>query len=147
MRVFGRRRKQLARVDLDGRIVELHGAGTVVDVGANVGQYAKSLRAAGLKLPIISTEPGTNAHGRLIEAAANNLGWTVAPRMAISDTRGTVSLNVNTRSDMNFLKPIAEVTRDAFPKAKPVTTEGVQTERLDEIVGSRSTPIFLKIDT
>lgn len=155
MRVFGKRRKQLARVDsADERIVqliELHGAGTIVDVGANVGQYAQSLRAAGLKLPIISIEPGVEAHAGLIEAATNDPDWTVAPRMAISDTRGTASLNVNTRSDMNSLKPIAEVTRDAFPKAKPVTTEEVQTERLDEIVDDlvepRGSPIFLKIDT
>ena len=155
MRVFGKRRKQLARVDsADERIVqliELHGAGTVIDVGANVGQSAKSLRAAGLKLPIISIEPGAEAHAGLIEAAANDPDWTVVPRMAISDTRGTARLNVNTRSDMNSLKPIAEVTRDAFPKAKPVTTEDVQTERLDEVVDdlveSRSSPFFLKIDT
>ena len=155
MRVFGKRCKQLAPVDsADERIVQLinlHDAGTVVDVGANVGQYARSLRAAGLDLPIVSVEPDAGAYAGLLEAAAEDPAWTVAPRMAISDARGTASLNVNTRSDMNSLKPMAEATLDAFPKAKPVTTEEVRTERLDEIlddlVEPRGKPTFLKIDT
>ena len=37
---------------------------------------------------------------------------------AISDVEGTATLNVNKRSDMNSLKPIADTTRTAFPKAK-----------------------------
>ena len=155
MRVFGKRRNQLARVDSEEerivQLIELHAAGTVVDVGANVGQYAQSLRAAGLELPIVSIEPGVEAHAGLLKAAANDPNWTVAPRMAISDACGTASLNVNKRSDMNSLKPIAEVTLDAFPKAKPVTVEEVRTERLDEIlddlVEPDGRPIFLKIDT
>lgn len=155
MSIFKRRRKQLARAEsADERIVQLiglHGAGTVLDVGANVGQYAKSLRAAGLDLPIVSFEPGGEAHAELLEAAADDPIWTVAPRMAISDVCGTASLNVNARSDMNSLKPIAEVTLDAFPKAKPVTTEEVRTERLDQLIGDLDAvqpgPVFLKIDT
>ena len=61
MRFFGKRRNRLARTDsADAQIaqlIELHAAGTVIDVGANVGQYAQRLRAAGIDLPIVSIEP------------------------------------------------------------------------------------------
>ena len=155
MRFFGKRRNRLARTDSADeqitQLIELHAAGTVIDVGANVGQYAQRLRAAGLDLPIVSIEPGMEAHAELVKVAANDPTWTVAPRMAISDARGTAPLNVNKRSDMSSLKPMAEATLTAFPKAKPATIEEVRTERLDEILDDLvepcSRPIFLKIDT
>ncbi len=155
MRFFGKPPNKLARSDsndeLIAQLIELHGAGTVIDVGANVGQYAQRLRAAGLDLPIVSIEPGKETHAKLVEAAANDPIWTVAPRMAISDTRGSAPLNVNRRSDMSSLKPMTDATLTAFPKAKPATIEEVRTERLDEILDDLvkpcGKPVFLKIDT
>ena len=70
---------------------------------------------------------------------------------AISDVEGTATLNVNKRSDMNSLKPIADTTRTAFPKAKAMTEEEVATRRLDDVMdefaGLRDRPLFLKVDT
>ena len=155
MRFFGRRRNPLARVDstdeLVVQLIEMHNASAVIDVGANVGQYAQRMRAAGLALPIVSFEPGAEAYSELLIAAADDTTWTVAPRMAISDVQGTATLNVNKRSDMNSLKPITEKTLSAFPKAKALTTEEVATERLDNILDEfielHNRPLFLKIDT
>ncbi len=121
MRFFGKRRNRLARTDSADeqitQLIELHAAGTVIDVCANVGQYEQRLRAAGLDLPIVSIEPGMEAHAELVKVAANDPTWTVAPRMAISDARSTAPLNVNKRSDMSSLKPMAEATLTAFTKA------------------------------
>ena len=155
MNLFRRPKTKLARADSgDQRVAQmiaLHGVGAVIDVGANVGQYATRLRAAGVTVPIVSIEPGAETHATLVEAAAADPDWTIAPRMAISDARGTAVLNVNARSDMNSLKPMDEASLTVFPKAKPVTTEQVATERLDDIlddlVGPDSGPVFLKIDT
>ena len=155
MGLLGGRQEKLRRADdSDSRIVQLiglHGAGAVIDVGANTGQYAQRLRAAGLGLPIVSVEPGTAAHAALVAAAANDPAWTVAPRMALSDVRGSARLNVNSRTDMSSLKPMAEATLAAFPKAKPADVEEVRTERLDAVfdalVAPFPKPVFLKIDT
>ena len=153
--LLGGRGDKLARVDdSNSRIVQLigrHGAGAVIDVGANTGQYAQRLRGAGLDLPIVSVEPGMAAHAALVAAAANDPAWTVAPRMALSDVRGSASLNVNSRTDMSSLKPLAEASLAAFPKARPATVEEVTTERLDAVfeslVAPFPKPVFLKIDT
>ncbi|MBI11103.1 MAG: hypothetical protein CMM55_16425 [Rhodospirillaceae bacterium] len=155
IRLFGKRRNQLARSDnsdeLVVQLIKLHDAGALIDVGANVGQYAQRMRASGLDLPIVSFEPGMEAYSELLRAAADDPTWTVAPRMAISDVQGTATLNVNKRSDMNSLKPITEKTLSAFPKAKPLTIEEVATERLDHILDEfielRDRSLFLKIDT
>ena len=70
MRLFGKRRNPLARVDnteeLIIQLIKMHGAGALIDVGANVGQYAQRMRASGLALPIVSFEPGAEAYSELL---------------------------------------------------------------------------------
>lgn len=155
MKLFARNRKKLARADSPTerivQLVERHGAEAVIDIGANVGQYAQSLRAAGLALPIVSVEPGSRAHAELSAAASDDPLWTVAPRMALGETAGTATLNTNARSDMNSLKPIAAETLEAFPKATPDAAEEVRVERLDAILDTLVDPsaarLFVKLDT
>ena len=155
MKFFGKRRGKLSRVDGDDeRIVQLiglHSADAVIDVGANVGQFAQRLRSADLGLPILSIEPGAMAHAVLAKASASDPNWRVAPPMALGDASGSAQLQVNIRSDMSSLKTIAEATIAAFPKAKPVGIEEVRLERLDGILAELADPhwksLFLKIDS
>ena len=53
------------------------GVGTVLDVGANEGQFATGLRAGGFGERIRSYEPGPAALARLRTAAAEDPDWTV----------------------------------------------------------------------
>lgn len=159
MKLFSRKPKKLARARNDFeqvvQLIQLHGVRAVIDIGANVGQYATAMRAAGLELPIVSFEPGTEAHAALCSAAGADPKWSVAPRLAISDTRDTVRLNVNQRSDMSSLKPMNDLAGEVFPKARAGTTETVRTERLDDVldecldgfIDDPGAPVFLKIDT
>ncbi|MFW5833584.1 MAG: FkbM family methyltransferase, partial [Pseudomonadota bacterium] len=64
--------------DLDRQLVLLMtGAGIdrVIDVGANRGQYARRLRAAGWAGPILSFEPHPRVHEALLRAAAGDPAW------------------------------------------------------------------------
>src|SRR5438874_74602 len=67
-----------------------HRIDTVMDIGANEGQYARLLREAGYTGRIISFEPLTRAHEQLLRASACDPLWTVAPRMAIGNREGVV---------------------------------------------------------
>jgi FkbM family methyltransferase len=155
--VFGRKKKQpkLARVDSENeRIVQLlalHSVDAVIDIGANEGQYAGRLRAAGYRGPIVSVEPGAEAHAALSAASAADPDWRVAPRMALGESASEATLHLSNRSDMNSLKPMAAVTSEAFPKAVAAGTDAVTVARLDavfdELVGKEARRAFVKIDT
>ncbi len=66
----------------------------VFDVGANVGQYGKELRALGYGGRIVSFEPVESAHLRLKKVAARDANWVVAPRTAIGSEEGVICINV-----------------------------------------------------
>lgn len=135
---------QLAQIIKDLR-VEL-----VVDVGANVGQFAMTLRSNGYSGRIISFEPLTNAHNKLCETAKRDPRWIVHPRCAVGALDETRTLNIAGNSVSSSLLSISTAHVDAAPASAQVGTESVEVRRLDTLLppycaeGSR---YFLKIDT
>jgi FkbM family methyltransferase len=127
----------------------------VLDVGANVGNFAAMIRRAGWCGPIISFEPQTSCRELLEARAALDPTWSVLP-VALSDREGTVRLTLRASSTFTSLN---EPRFDSVLAAKPgfreklevVGHEDVPLRRLDtllnELSGSRPERIFLKIDT
>jgi len=138
---------------LDPRVAGLlgrHRITLVLDVGANVGQYATALRGSGYRGRIVSFEPVTASHGALVKRAAADSDWTVADRMALGDAERTATIHVSNRSDMSSLLPIAEETLAALPKSFTVGEETVPQHRLDSVFDRYARAddrIFLKLDT
>src|ERR1700681_4651475 len=54
-----------------------HGVNTVVDVGANTGQYASALRQAGYKEEILSFEPLSEAYETAAKKSPTAPKWRV----------------------------------------------------------------------
>lgn len=131
-------------------LLAAHGVTHVLDVGANLGQYALSLRAAGYAGKITSFEPITDTHHALGRTAQSDPNWAVAPPMALGATNGRVTMHVSNRSDMSSVMPIEAATLDAIPRAFETATEVVPLNRLDAVfdqfVGPADT-VFLKLDT
>ena len=127
-----------------------HGVDLVLDVGANIGQYARSLRAAGYQGRIISFEPQRAAHTQLAEGAAGDAHWTVAPRCAIGSENGEITINISASSDMSSARLFTEETQRHFASDRFVANETVQSYTLDRLwadyvpTGAR---VFLKSDT
>ncbi len=88
----GSDRARLARYLLSRKV------NLVFDVGANIGQYGKELRALGYRGRIVSFEPVDGAHLRLTKVAARDANWIVAPRIAIGSEEGVISINVSASS-------------------------------------------------
>src|SRR4051812_15778692 len=76
------------------RLLEFVGIDLVLDVGANCGHYAVAIRAHGYTGRIVSFEPLTSAHAALQVAARGDQKWQVAPRMALGDAAGEVTIRV-----------------------------------------------------
>jgi FkbM family methyltransferase len=127
-----------------------HEVDLVVDVGANTGGYARSLRSAGFAGRILSFEPLMSAHGALVAASRMDTNWAVADRMALGDRNGVVSINVAGNSASSSIREMLETHRCAAPESAYVGREDVDVRRLDDVrlpfLDSAARP-FLKIDT
>lgn len=135
------------------RLVDLlhrHGITLVIDVGANVGQYAGSLRASGYRSRIVSFEPLSSAHAELARAADDDAGWTVAARSAVGATAGSLTVNVSASSDMSSALPFTAEAETLFDGDRFVGREDVPMTTVDAIVAEHAGPddrVFLKSDT
>jgi FkbM family methyltransferase len=122
----------------------------VFDVGANDGQYATELRAHGYGGRIVSFEPQASAHARLANAASGNPGWTVAPRMALGDTEGEITIHVAGNSLSSSILDMLPEHVHAAPGSAYVGSEIVALKRLDGVAGEyleNARRVLLKIDT
>lgn len=132
------------------KVLAHHGVDVVLDVGANVGQYAGALRAHGYGGRIVSFEPVAAAHAQLERAARADPAWTPAPRMALGSEAGTLTMNVSNRTDMSSALATRAETLAALPKSYNVAEEAVPAARLDAVfddhVGEGET-VLVKIDT
>lgn len=122
----------------------------VLDVGANLGQYATMLRTWGYRGRIVSFEPLAQAHAALARTAARDPDWRVAPRMALGGRDGEIEIEVAAEADMSSILPQSALLRRISPSSRVLRRERVPLRRLDVVVPEFLEPsdtVFLKIDT
>ncbi len=121
----------------------------LLDIGANIGQYAKERLASGYKGLIVSFEPISAAREVLLKEAQLYPNWVVADRCAIGDRRAVVEIHVSDNSEASsVLTPTASHLQHA-PQAVSVSRELVDLRTLDDVAATfleRSKTPFLKID-
>lgn len=124
------------------------GVVTVLDVGANKGQFARRLREVGYQGEIVSFEPLASCHDALSTAAANDPRWHVAPRAALGAKDDIVIINVSENLVSSSMLPITEHAVGVHAPSRYVATEEVPLRRLDAMIDSAwQAPFALKIDT
>ena len=130
------------------RFLTIHEIDTVLDVGANIGQFATTLRMAGYPGKIISFEPQSEAHARLTAMAAGDAKWTVAPRCAVGAAPGEIEMNISDNSVSSSALPILEAHTGSAPASRYIGKETATVVRLDDCdLVPRNERLFLKIDT
>jgi FkbM family methyltransferase len=127
-----------------------HDVDWVLDVGANVGQFASRLRGAGYAGRILSFEPLGQAHERLLAASRNDERWEIAPRVAIGDSEGETDLHVSGNSVSSSILDMLDRHANSACGSRYVATERVRLSTLDSMtmgkLGAAAVP-FVKIDT
>lgn len=122
----------------------------VLDVGANIGQYATSIRQIGYLKKIVSFEPLSNAYAQLQAASSKDPLWEIAPRSAIGNTEGEIAINIAANSISSSALNMLESHVKAAPQSVYCGLETVKLSRLDSIARQYITQdtksIFLKID-
>lgn len=122
---------------------------TVIDVGANVGQFASQLRHAGFTGRILSVEPMSAAYDELARRSARDPQWDCV-QAAIGDDDGPRTINVAANSYSSSLLDITAAHVDAAPDSASVATERVTMLPLQELVARHHVEpagTLLKIDT
>jgi FkbM family methyltransferase len=114
-------------------MVHQHAIDTVLDVGANTGQFGVALRQAKYRGRIVSVEPLGDAYAALAARAARDPAWDVE-RAAVSDQPGTITMNVSGNSVSSSVLPMLERHADAAPESKYVRTEQVAATTVDELM-------------
>ncbi|MCL6751574.1 FkbM family methyltransferase [Nostoc sp. CCCryo 231-06] len=127
-----------------------HNIDFVFDVGANAGQYSQLLRKIAYSGKIISFEPLLDAYKKLEKLAVQDDLWVVAPRSAVGDRNGEITINVSERSTSSSILPMLKAHLEASPDSIYVGSEVVPLVCLDTVAPAYITPdtnaIFLKID-
>lgn len=132
------------------RLISYHRIDLVLDVGANIGQFATHLRSLGYQGKIVSFEPLAKAHAQLLSASKGDPLWETAPRAAIGSRDGTLTINIANNSDSSSALPMLDLHLASAPESAYISTETVKLYKLDTIapgyIGSDNQSIFLKID-
>ncbi|HVI25616.1 MAG TPA: FkbM family methyltransferase [Xanthomonadaceae bacterium] len=132
------------------RMLQHNEVNLVIDVGANVGQYARRLRQAGYAGRILSFEPLLEAHARLLALSRNDPHWTVGPRVAIGDREHEVELHISGNSVSSSVLEMLDSHIAAAPGSEYVATERVSMATLDGLLREhlhKDVRPFLKVDT
>jgi FkbM family methyltransferase len=130
------------------RLLELKNVDTVLDVGANIGQFAMGIRQAGFKGKIVSFEPQSAAYAKLQSLAATLNNWVVAPRSAVGASIGKVEINLSQNSVSSSILDIDPTHTSSAPASSYKGKESVDVITLDTCKDVPSTgKIFLKVDT
>jgi FkbM family methyltransferase len=130
------------------RLLRAHAVDLVIDVGANAGQYAAALRAAGYRGRIVSFEPLGEPHRRLAAASDDDRAWDCR-RLALGRRPGTARMNVSEDSRNSSVFTVGDRHLRAVPDSRTVRVESAPIDRLDGIwaqVARGARRPYLKID-
>lgn len=123
---------------------------SLFDIGANTGQYAKSIFNQGFTGNVISFEPLSGAHEILKSNASKNKNWIVHDRCAIGESNKEIEINLSKNSVSSSILPIKSSHTTAAPESVYISKEKVKLITLDsifEMYASKNKGNYLKIDT
>lgn len=120
---------------------------TVVDVGANIGQFAVASSRLFQGAAVFPIEPDP----RVAEQLRKNVGMPVAKNVrvtALGDSVGTATFHVNRDAQVSSLLPLGTDRIESFPDSRVVEKITVPVTTLDALFDgvALAEPILLKID-
>ncbi len=120
----------------------------VLDVGANVGQYARNLIRNGYRGRIVSFEPLPTALPKLQESRWGFDSWEVKP-FALGSENSTATLNIAGNSMSSSLRGMLPSHVEAAPESAYVDECVVEVKRMDSVIDkikNNDERCYLKID-
>lgn len=123
---------------------------TVIDVGANTGQFVKEIRSVLPDAFVYSFEPLRDCYGALVEERKDDRKFK-AFHFALGDSHEETVMHRNNYSPSSSLLPMGELHKTLYPHTKDTSTEKIIVRRLDDMneldPANLEKEILVKIDT
>lgn len=120
--------------------------GTIIDIGANRGQFAKEINTILPKASIYSFEPIPYVYQDL----KKNLKGLNAQvyNYAVGEKKGTIEINVSNTDESSSLLDMADLHKETYNGSSYIDKQQVQMDTLDSLMSDCNVAgnIFLKID-
>lgn len=120
---------------------------TVIDVGANVGQFAVASAKLFPNVCVHSFEPNP-ACANLLSNHVKSLRNVLVYPIALGDKDGEIAFHVNSHSHSSSILPLTKNHLEAFPNAREVSSIQVKVSTLDRVFSGVGLvkPVLLKLD-
>ncbi len=120
---------------------------TIIDIGANEGQFIKSMLSIAPHASIICFEPLQDCYQILVNEFESKSKFK-AFNLALGERNGTDRIFKNAYTPSSSLLPMSETHTTAFTHTKDYTEETIEIRRLDDIIVEESItfPLLIKID-
>ena len=120
---------------------------TILDIGANTGQFCHRISQVFPQARIYCFEPLADCYEELVKNNAFNHHFQ-AYNVALGDEKGQVAIHRNEYSPSSSVLPMANLHKTNFAFAVQSQSETIQVERLDDLAGQLklTPPILIKVD-
>ncbi|MBL52031.1 MAG: hypothetical protein CMG57_08755 [Candidatus Marinimicrobia bacterium] len=137
----------LASVEHSAILKKIEKCETIIDIGANKGQFSLVSRKIFPDSKIFSFEPLNEPviiFKKLFEDDKN----TIMNQVAIGYERGRIPINVSKKNDSSSILPIGLQQKNIFPGTDKSHSEDIQISRLKDFISLENLvqPVFVKID-
>ena len=141
------RPKPAIEIELNSPWVQASGFRSIIDVGANVGQFATFARGAFPSAAIYSVEPLPACAATLRQKFAGDTRFE-AFECALGDAPAEVEMFQNDFTPSSSLLRMGETHRESFPFTARSSAVKVRVRTLDELFEGReiAAPLLLKVD-
>lgn len=123
------------------------GLSTVVDIGANRGQFSLAVRRWAPEARVVAFEP-LSGPAKLFHRVFAGDAKVKLYQVAIGPEVGETIIHVSAADDCSSLLPISKVQQRLFPGTGEIRTETIQVGRLTDFVSPKEVvpPALLKLD-
>lgn len=120
---------------------------TVLDIGANTGQFASSIHKLMPTAMIYSFEPLPDCYESLVANFKDTPNFK-AYNIALGKDQGKVTINRNEYTPSSSLLPMADLHKETYPHTQKASDQKVEIARLDDIVLQLKIqePFLIKLD-
>ncbi len=130
------------------KFLEIFAIDTVLDVGANTGQYGTELRNLGFQGQIISFEPLDDAFAALKSRTDKDKHWH-AHHYALGECEKNSEINISGNLQSSSLLPMQPAHEAAAAASAYVGTQKISVKSLDDVLATVCTAaenIYVKMD-